>query len=112
LLLVLFAQDGLSIWLEPALATHGDGLLPWLTIGVSASGIAPHFLRWCRPQDLRISPPRCTFLNCPFFLSTLWALTKHPNDSTFAFADEFGDLQTKAGEPDHNCFAVVRAIYP
>jgi O-antigen/teichoic acid export membrane protein len=77
LMTVLFAQNGLAVWLGPVFASHSTRVLQWLAIGVFANGIA--FLPFALVQGAGRADitGKLHLLELPFYLVTVWVLTKH-----------------------------------
>jgi O-antigen/teichoic acid export membrane protein len=77
LIVVIFAQNGLDIWLGPAFASHSSRVLQWLAIGVFANGLATlpfAFVQGAGRADLT---GKIHLIELPFYLLAVWALTKY-----------------------------------
>jgi O-antigen/teichoic acid export membrane protein len=77
LLVVLFAQSGLSIWLGPAFATHSTRVLQWLAIGVFANGIAMVPFALIQGAGRADITGKLHLLELPIYVATVWGLTKN-----------------------------------
>jgi O-antigen/teichoic acid export membrane protein len=77
LLMVLFAQNGLSIWLGPAFANHSTRVLQWLAIGVFANGMASLPLALVQGAGRADITGKLHLLELPFYLAMVWVLTTH-----------------------------------
>ena len=77
LLIVLFAQSGLNLWLGPAFASHSTRVLQWLAIGVFANGLATLPFALVQGAGRADITGKLHLLELPFYLVTVWALTKH-----------------------------------
>ena len=77
LLMVLFAQNGLSIWLGPAFANHSTRALQWLAIGVFANGMASLPLALVQGAGRADITGKLHLLELPFYLAMVWVLTTH-----------------------------------
>lgn len=76
LVIAIFAQNGLSIWLGPAFASQSARVLQWLAIGVFANGLATlpfAFLQGAGRADIT---GKIHLLELPFYLIIVWVLTK------------------------------------
>jgi O-antigen/teichoic acid export membrane protein len=76
LLVVLFAHDGLKLWLGIEFAQHSTRVLQWLGIGVFISSLASipfAFLQGMGRPDLTA---KVNLLELPLYLLTVWSLTK------------------------------------
>jgi O-antigen/teichoic acid export membrane protein len=76
LLVVVFAQDGLKLWLGIEFAQHSARVLQWLGIGVFISSLASipfAFLQGIGRPDLTA---KVNLLELPLYLLTVWSLTK------------------------------------
>lgn len=77
LCIVLFAEDGLRLWLGNEFAQHSARVLQWLGIGVFINSLAciPFaFLQGIGRPDLTA---KLSLLELPLYLLTVWGLTKH-----------------------------------
>jgi O-antigen/teichoic acid export membrane protein len=77
LMVAIFAQNGLSIWLGPTFASHGTRVLQWLAIGVFANGLATLPFAFVQGAGRADITGRIHLLELPFYLATVWVLTKH-----------------------------------
>lgn len=77
LLVVFFAQDGLTIWLGPAFASHSTRVLQLLAIGVLANGIASLPFALMQGAGRADITGKLHLLELPFYLAAVWILTKH-----------------------------------
>ena len=76
-LMVLFAQNGLNFWLGPVFASHGARALQWLAIGVFANGIATLPFALLQGAGRADITGKLHLLELPFYLITVWSLTKY-----------------------------------
>jgi len=77
LMVAIFAQNGLSIWLGPTFASHGARVLQWLAIGVFANGLATLPFAFVQGAGRADITGKFHLLELPFYLATVWVLTKH-----------------------------------
>jgi O-antigen/teichoic acid export membrane protein len=77
LMIVLFAYNGLSIWLGPAFASHSTRALQWLAIGVFANGLASLPFALVQGAGRADITGKLHLLELPFYLATVWVLTMH-----------------------------------
>jgi O-antigen/teichoic acid export membrane protein len=77
LLMVLFAQNGLTIWLGPAFASHSTRVLQLLAIGVFANGLATLPFALIQGAGRADITGKLHLLELPFYLAAVWVLTKH-----------------------------------
>lgn len=77
LLMVLFAQNGLNFWLGQAFASHSTRALQWLAIGVFANGIATLPFALLQGAGRADITGKLHLLELPFYLITVWYLTKY-----------------------------------
>lgn len=77
LLMVLFAQNGLSVWLGPDFARHSTRVLQWLAIGVFANGLATLPFALIQSAGRADITGKIHFFELPFYLITVWILTVH-----------------------------------
>nr|WP_286676404.1 flippase [Paracidobacterium acidisoli] len=75
LLMVLFARNGLDIWLGPAFASHSTRVLQWLAIGVFANGIAALPFALIQGAGRADLTGKLHLLELPFYVATVWVLT-------------------------------------
>jgi O-antigen/teichoic acid export membrane protein len=77
LLIVVFAHDGLNLWLGTEFAQHSTRVLQWLGIGVFINGLSciPFaFLQGLGRPELTA---KLSLIELPLYLLTVWSLTKH-----------------------------------
>jgi O-antigen/teichoic acid export membrane protein len=77
LLIVVFAHDGLKLWLGSEFAQHSTRVLQWLGVGVfinSLSCIPFAFLQGLGRPELTA---KLSLIELPLYLLTVWSLTKH-----------------------------------
>lgn len=74
---VMFAQNGLSLWLGPAFASHSTRVLQCLAIGVFANGIANIPFALVQGAGRADITGKLHLLELPFYLAIVWVLTKH-----------------------------------
>jgi O-antigen/teichoic acid export membrane protein len=77
LLMVIFAQNGLTIWLGPAIASHSTRVMQWLSIGVFANGIAALPFALVQGAGRADITGKLHLLELPFYLLAVWLLTNH-----------------------------------
>jgi len=77
LLVVLFAKEGLTIWLGAAFAGHSTPVLQWLAIGVLANGIAALPFALVQGAGRADLTGKLHLAELPFYLLTVWYLTMH-----------------------------------
>jgi O-antigen/teichoic acid export membrane protein len=76
-LVVLFAQNGLNIWLGPTFASHSTRVLQWLAIGVFANGIATLPFALVQGAGRADITGKLHLLELPFYIVAVWVLTKY-----------------------------------
>lgn len=86
LLMVFFAQIGLNIWLGPAFASHSSRALQWLAIGVFANGLANFPFSLVQGAGRADITGKLHLLELPFYVATVWILTKEFGIQGTAFA--------------------------
>lgn len=77
LLTVLFAQNGLNLWLGPVFANHSTRVLQWLAIGVFANGLAALPFALVQGAGRADITGKLHLLELPLYLVAVWVLTKH-----------------------------------
>jgi O-antigen/teichoic acid export membrane protein len=77
LLIVLYAQNGLGIWLGPTFASHSTRALQWLAIGAFANGIASLAFAIVQGAGRADITGKLHLLELPFYVMTVWGLTVH-----------------------------------
>lgn len=76
LLIVLFAQNGLTFWLGSAFASHSTRVLQILAIGVLINGMAGLPFALVQGAGRADITGKLHLLELPFYLATVWVLTK------------------------------------
>jgi O-antigen/teichoic acid export membrane protein len=77
LIVVIFAQSGLSIWLGQAFAIHSSRVLQWLAIGVFANGLASLPFAFVQGAGRADITGKLHLIELPFYLVAVVVLTKH-----------------------------------
>jgi O-antigen/teichoic acid export membrane protein len=77
LLIVLFARDGLTIWLGSDFAGHSTRVLQWLALGVFANGLGLVPFALVQGAGRADITGKLNLLELPFYLVCVWVLTKH-----------------------------------
>ena len=73
----LRSKDGLNLWLGPVFANHSTRVLQWLAIGVFANGLATLPFALIQGAGRADITGKLHLLELPFYLGTVWVLTKH-----------------------------------
>src|SRR5579863_10177172 len=76
-LLVLFAYDGLSVWLGAAFAGHPTRVLQCLAVAAFANGLAALPFALVQGAGRADITGKLHFLELPFYLTAVWVLTQH-----------------------------------
>jgi O-antigen/teichoic acid export membrane protein len=76
-IVVLFAQNGLTLWLGAAFAGHSTRVLQWLAIGVFANGLALLPFALVQGAGRADITGKLHLLELPFYLAAVWYLTNH-----------------------------------
>jgi O-antigen/teichoic acid export membrane protein len=76
LLTVLFAQNGLTLWLGAEFASQSTRVLQWLAIGIFANGIAALPFALVQGAGRADITGKLHLLELPFYLAAVWFLTK------------------------------------
>jgi O-antigen/teichoic acid export membrane protein len=76
-LLMLFAQNGLNIWLGQAFANHSTRVMQLLAIGVFANGLASLPFAFVQGAGRADITGKLHLLELPFYVATVWVLTMH-----------------------------------
>jgi O-antigen/teichoic acid export membrane protein len=76
-LMVLFAQNGLSIWLGPNFARHSTIVLQILSIGAFTNSIASLPFAMVQGEGRADITGKLHLLELPFYVAIVWILTKH-----------------------------------
>jgi O-antigen/teichoic acid export membrane protein len=77
LMVAIFAQNGLHLWLGPAFASHSARVLQWLAIGVFANGLATVPFAFVQGAGRADITGKIHLLELPFYVTAVWVLTKH-----------------------------------
>ncbi|WP_158819627.1 flippase [Granulicella sp. S156] len=76
-LMVLFARNGLQLWLGPMFASHSTRPLQWLAIGVLGNGLAVVPFALIQGAGRPDITAKLHMLEFPFYVATVWVLTNH-----------------------------------
>jgi O-antigen/teichoic acid export membrane protein len=76
-LIVLFAQNGLSIWLGPDFVIHSTIVLQVLSIGAFTNSIASLPFAMVQGEGRADITGKLHLLELPFYVAAVWILTKH-----------------------------------
>jgi O-antigen/teichoic acid export membrane protein len=77
LMVAIFAQNGLNLWLGPAFALHSTRVLQWLAVGIFANGLATVPFAFVQGAGRADITGKIHLLELPFYLLAVWLLTKH-----------------------------------
>jgi len=77
LIVIIFAQDGLNIWLGRAFAIHSSRVLQWLAIGVLANGLATLPFAFVQGAGRADITGKLHLIELPFYLVAVLLLTKY-----------------------------------
>jgi O-antigen/teichoic acid export membrane protein len=77
LFVALFAKEGLTFWLGAGFAGHSTPVLQWLAIGGFANGIAALPFALVQGAGRADITGKLHLAELPFYLLTVWYLTKH-----------------------------------
>jgi O-antigen/teichoic acid export membrane protein len=77
LIVVIFAENGLRLWLGPTFASHSARVLQWLAIGIFVNGLATLPFAFVQGAGRADITGKIHLLELPFYLITVWFLTKH-----------------------------------
>jgi O-antigen/teichoic acid export membrane protein len=77
LIVVIFAENGLRLWLGPTFASHSARVLQWLAIGIFVNGLSTLPFAFVQGAGRADITGKIHLLELPFYLITVWFLTKH-----------------------------------
>lgn len=77
LIVAIFAEDGLRLWLGPTFASHSARVLQWLAIGIFANGLATLPFAFVQGAGRADITGKIHLIELPFYLITVWFLTKY-----------------------------------
>jgi len=72
LLLIVFAPEGLALWVGPSFATHGAGVMCWLAVGVFVNSAAWPSLALVQAANRPDLITKLYLLQVPLYIASLW----------------------------------------